>query len=78
MKSTITNSVLPLKTVIIALPTPTVAGAEELRDVTLETKNIAVVLKAVSTDGFSEKECALTKSELEVSLILHQKYKFTK
>lgn len=77
MKSTTTNSVSQLKTATIALPTPTVAGAEELKDVTQETKNIAVVRKAVSTDGSSEKECALTKSELEVSLISHLKYKFT-
>ena len=77
MKSTTTNSASPLKTATTALPTPTVAGAGELRGVTLETKSIAVVHKAVSTDGSSEKECALTKSEREVSLILHQKYKFT-
>ena len=77
MKSTITNSVSRLKTATIARPTPTAAGAGELRDVTLETKNTVVVLKAVLTDGSSEKECALTKSELEVSLISHLKYKFT-
>jgi len=73
MKSTITNSVLLLKTVIIALLTPTVDGAEELKDVTLETKSTAVVLKAASMDGSSEKECALIKLELEVFLILHLK-----
>jgi len=50
-----------------------VDGAEELKDVTLETKSTAVVLKAASMDGSSEKECALIKLELEVFLILHLK-----
>ena len=77
MKSTTTNSVSPLKTATIARPTPTAAGAGELRDVTLEIKNTVVVLKAVLTDGSLEKECALIKSELEVSLISHLRYIFT-
>ncbi len=73
-KSTITNCVWQLKTAITALPTPTADGVAELRGVTLETKSIAVVLKVVLTDGSSERECALTKSELEASLISPQKY----
>lgn len=75
-KSTITNCVSQLKIAITALPTLTADGVVELRDVTLETKSIAVVLKVVLMDGSSERECAPIKSELEASLISPQKYIF--
>ena len=76
MKLITMNYVWQLKIAISVPLTLIVDGVEEQVNAILEIWNMQVVLNLVLMGGFSEKECALIKSELAVFLILHQKYLF--